>query len=306
MRTAFGFTALPDQARQLLEDQSQIANDRLVGFEEGWPVPFGFWHARNGFDTSYSAHAHASLSFLISGGPVARMDGRFAGREGGQHPDSFMLYPGDETRRYTSRGDVRLCQLYILPTFIGDVFERESTRPSTGLELRGDRILTLDPPLRRIVDDYVRRALDDALPPSRLEMETRAVLLALHLLRFHSNRAALPLPGRAGGLSRRQLATVLDYLDANLTGDVSLARLAALVGLSPRHLCTAFRNSTGLAPHRYVTRLRIDRAKTLLLGEANMATVAVRSGFSSQQHLAASFRRMVGLSPGAWRRRYRP
>lgn len=295
-----GFQMLPAQVRHLLFDQTEIRGELLVGFEQGWAMPLALWRAREGFDASYRSHPHGSLSFVRHGAPVERMDGRFAGRKGGLHPESFMLYPGDEPRRYIARADIGLCHIYFTPAQMQDTYESDTQASATGLELRNDRVLAHDAALRAIVDDYLLRARDEATP-SKLEMDARSLLLAVHLLHHHSNRARAA-PCRKRALAPRRLRSVVDYLEAHLPDDVSLARLSEIAGLSPGYLCTAFKASTGLAPHQYVLLKRIERSKLLLLGQQPLASVALACGFSSQQHYSTCFRRIVGSTPGIWRR----
>jgi AraC-like DNA-binding protein len=290
---------MPDQASDLLKNHPSMQAEGLFGIPGGWTMPFGLWRARRGFDITYRPHDHASLSFVRSGGPVERLDGRFTGRKGGAHPDSFMLYPGGLSRRYRADSAVAICQIYFTSEFVGSVYEEDSGASASGLELRDDRILATDPALRRMVDLYVRRAGDTENPASVLEAESYGVLLTLHLLGHHSNRAAPPRRA-ARGLPSRVLQDVLDFIEANLADEVPLARIARVAGLSPRHFCTSFARSTGVTPHRYLLMRRIEKAKELMLKGERLADVAFNCGFSSQQHFTSMFRRVTTMPPGAW------
>ena len=80
-------------------------------------------------------------------------------------------------------------------------------------------------------------------------------------------------------------------------------RLAEECGLSPRHFARAFRQSTGVPPHRWLMRHRVQRAKELLRRQAlSLADIALRCGFADQSHFTRVFSREVGFSPGQWRR----
>lgn len=108
------------------------------------------------------------------------------------------------------------------------------------------------------------------------------------------------------GLSRRQMSHVVDYVRANLTRNVSLAELAALVGLSPDHFGVAFRTAAGKTPHQFLLHCRIEAAKDILLREnASLSAVAVDIGFSDQAHFTRVFRRLTGQTPALWRREQR-
>ncbi len=134
----------------------------------------------------------------------------------------------------------------------------------------------------------------------RLYVESLAHQMAVCLLRRHSD-ASLPAD-RAPGLPRSRVRRVMDYIEANLNHGVRLQELAALAGLSPFHFARQFKDATGLAPHQFVLRTRVERAKQLLeRTELSLAEIGLTLGFSHQSHFTTVFRRMVGATPKAWR-----
>lgn len=90
------------------------------------------------------------------------------------------------------------------------------------------------------------------------------------------------------------------YLDAHFAEKLSLETLGRQAGMSVFALLRAFRAATGLSPHEYQTLLRITRARRLLRDGGTIASVAAEVGFYDQSHLHHSFRRIVGLTPGAY------
>jgi AraC family transcriptional regulator len=73
--------------------------------------------------------------------------------------------------------------------------------------------------------------------------------------------------------------------------------------LSVAQFARAFKRSTGLPPHRYLTERRIERARLLLMhSDLPLADVAVRCGFADQSHFTKIFRRSMAVSPGSFRR----
>jgi AraC family transcriptional regulator len=68
----------------------------------------------------------------------------------------------------------------------------------------------------------------------------------------------------AGDLHSRILNHIIERIEANPLGQFALASLAAESGYSYTHFIYAFRTQTGLSPHRYIMRLRLDRAKRLM------------------------------------------
>ncbi|HEX4681067.1 MAG TPA: AraC family transcriptional regulator [Gemmatimonadaceae bacterium] len=102
---------------------------------------------------------------------------------------------------------------------------------------------------------------------------------------------------------RRVTSRLLDDLD----GDTSLSELAALCGRSRSQFIRAFKQSTGMPPHRWLLMQRVKRAKDLLRGtNTPIAEIALACGFSDQSHLTRVFSKAFRISPGAWRRQWKP
>ena len=101
---------------------------------------------------------------------------------------------------------------------------------------------------------------------------------------------------------RAEIRAVCDYLAANYAKSVSLDALAKIVCLSKYHLLRSFTKETGITPYCYLETIRIDRAKDLLKRGNLPAEVAQETGFSDQSHFTNAFKRMIGLTPGQFRR----
>jgi len=96
---------------------------------------------------------------------------------------------------------------------------------------------------------------------------------------------------------------VTDYIQANVDRPLHIAELAALSRLSDSHFGRAFKGSTGLSPYRWHLKSRIERACALMATtDLSLADVAYSTGFSDQSHFTRTFAKMVGVSPGIWRR----
>ena len=83
-----------------------------------------------------------------------------------------------------------------------------------------------------------------------------------------------------------------------------VGELAKLVSLSANHFSRAFKETFGLTPHAHIVRLRVELAQRLMLSTQDpLSRIAVACGLADQSHLMRLFRRGVGETPGAWRRR---
>lgn len=106
-----------------------------------------------------------------------------------------------------------------------------------------------------------------------------------------------------GQLTPRALNRVLDHIEKNFNRDLTLAALAALVGLTPPHFAASFRNATGSPPHRFIVRRRMEEARRLLsTTDWPVAEVAEAVGYESAAYFSAAFKKAIGVSPAEFRR----
>ncbi|MFT3966318.1 MAG: AraC family transcriptional regulator [Sphingobium sp.] len=132
--------------------------------------------------------------------------------------------------------------------------------------------------------------------------EALAEALTVHLIR-HFCPEVRPPPPVMGGLAPRSLRRILDRIEAQLADPLTIRSFADEAGLSARHLMRAFKASTGKSLHTYLTERRIRHAQMLLADpDMPIAQIAIATGFSSQSHMNRHFGRLVGMTPGRFRR----
>jgi len=108
------------------------------------------------------------------------------------------------------------------------------------------------------------------------------------------------------GLARWQIQRI-DAALAEIDGPApSVAMLARMIGITPRHLLRKFRDSTGSTVVQYIANARYARACELLRStELPLKQVAYKAGFAAASSFATAFRTETGLSPSEYRARYR-
>jgi AraC family transcriptional regulator len=110
-------------------------------------------------------------------------------------------------------------------------------------------------------------------------------------------------PQVRGGLAPWQVRRAKEILSAHLDGSITLQEVARECHFSTSHFSRQFRRSTGLPPHKWLLARRIEVAKEKLGDRGlSLSDVAAACGFADQSHLTRVFTRMIGVSPGAWRR----
>src|SRR3984893_2071781 len=132
--------------------------------------------------------------------------------------------------------------------------------------------------------------------------ETLGLLLLWELRHAADPKYSQTNPVR-GGLTVLQLRRVKEFVDAHISKEIGISELANLVGLSQFHFIRAFKHSAGLSPYQYVLSARIGVAKAMLSKrDLSISDVALTVGFSDPGQLNRVFRKLIGVTPTAFRR----
>jgi AraC family transcriptional regulator len=226
----------------------------------------------------------------------------------------LLVHVGPPARGFWQRHDVLYAggDIDFIPAGLSETWEQHDAGTVVDIQLTRSLVrraaddIGLDPdrvgqePICQFRDpqiEHVARALDAerrmGYPSGLLYTDSLGLALAARLLSPGTPPAT---PNR--GLSTAQLRRVTDFVEDHLDQDLSLVRLADVVGVSASHFKTLFRRSTGLPVHRYVIERRVERARKLLLeGALPAGQVAVMAGFSHQSHMARWMRRILGVTP---------
>lgn len=171
----------------------------------------------------------------------------------------------------------------------------DNSAPVTFLDVSGGR----DERVRFLLEQ-LRLELYSERQPSPLLIRSLAQALAVHLVRTypdpHSTTRA------ANALQTYKLRRVIDAMKAHLAEEFCLPQLAQVAGLSDYHFSRLFKRATGLSPSQYFIRLRMARARHLLLEtDLSVIEIGMEVGYSSPSHFSQVFRREVGVTPSAYR-----
>lgn len=150
----------------------------------------------------------------------------------------------------------------------------------------------------------LRQEAERRRPGYRFRVTALCTSMVVQIVR----RLSLPAAGadRADvGPHRRRAYLALqarEYLVKNLDEELHLDQVAAYLGVSPEHLARAFKQETGQTVFTHLQQLRLERAKTYLIGsDRSITDVARLTGFSSVALFSRRFKRYCGLSPLAYR-----
>jgi AraC family transcriptional regulator len=103
-------------------------------------------------------------------------------------------------------------------------------------------------------------------------------------------------------LPQWRIKRVQQFVEANLNGDISIEDLSAAAGLSQRHFSRSFHQQLGLTPHRWLMKVRTEKAKQMLTdSSSSLCDIAEACGFASQSHFATMFKQQTNTTPSRWR-----
>lgn len=246
----------------------------------------------------YENPNHHTLSLYVSGGVAfrRRLRGGYVSSFG---TGSLCLMPEGATSDWEVSGPVRMLHLYISRTaFQRAVVETIGADPAH-VTLRETPYFR-DPALEAVMRQ-IMLPLDWTEPAERVAVSHGAQTLLAYLAARMTNQEPRALLAR-GGLSDFALRRLKEFVAAHLDHPVSIADMAACVGLSPYHFARSFKRSTGESPHIYVLGQRIAMAKAALAAGQSLAKTAALCGFSSQSHFTERFRAQTGITPGQFQR----
>src|ERR1700742_4059906 len=117
-----------------------------------------------------------------------------------------------------------------------------------------------------------------------------------------AERAAPAVRPKVSELARWRLRRAIDFVETNLSNSISTSDISAAAGMTRMHFAAQFKAATGLRPHEYLLRRRVERAQEMLAQtDMSVVDVALSVGFQSQSHFTVVFNRFVGRPPHAWR-----
>ena len=240
------------------------------------------------YDLSVAPMELPRLSINLRSVPVAGSIGGTRERDYSGRRYSLFFTPAGIPAHWRKRAPSRHLNIYFQPSLLEDLLDGcAAFLDSPLMDLRRA-------PVRPYVD-----ALEKAIVRDEPFARDASMNLALLILAELAAAPARPAPV----LSASALATVRDYVAANLDTPIRVADLAAVVRLSPVRFAAGFRAATGSPPHRYVLMQRVTVALELLrTGKLDLSEVALACGFASQQHMTTTVRRVVGTTPARVRR----
>ncbi len=240
-------------------------------------------------DFSYAKHAHEEYSLGIT--LQGRQDFFCRNAYYKSTPGRVMLFNPEDIHDGHSgvAQNLEYLMIYIHPAQLQPLFKALGYRANSPLRL--NNTLLDDALLRQQILDLSQ--LLEGQAHSTIEFEANLFQLAQSLTRLHGSLALAPQRSRTDTL----LLRAKEYIQANLSWDLSIADIAAAASMSKFHFIRLFRAQFGITPHQYVLNCRINNARKALQQGNNATQAAIASGFADASHLNRNFKRVFAMTP---------
>ena len=213
-------------------------------------------------------------------------------------PGDTFMFDLSENPRIELHNPFDMVRFYISQSTLDSLAYERGLRRVGGL--RVPRSGTYDPVMHGMAMSLTASM---ARPNDAQTLFVEYMALAFHAHAVHAYGGVPEGHRGCGGLAPWQLRRACDAMEAELEASHSISRLADECGLSSSHFARGFKETTGLAPHQWLTRRRVQRARELLSQTTmELTDIALACGFVDQSHFSCIFARTEKQSPGRWRR----
>ncbi|PVE24219.1 AraC family transcriptional regulator [Microvirga sp. KLBC 81] len=203
-----------------------------------------------------------------------------------------------EDPRSRARGPVDALQFYMRKEVLDDLAYERGASPISTLRSLPDA----SDPILGSMCAFLLSAPPEMAQTNQLFVDQMALSLLTYFAEGYGGMHIPPIPPN-GSLAAWQERRAKEILHSRLAARLAIADVARECNLTPSYFAKAFRRTTGMSPHQYLTHIRLEEAKGLLLSSSlPLADIALICGFGDQSYFTRVFTRSVGASPGAWRR----
>jgi AraC family transcriptional regulator len=261
----------------------------------------GFAHETRDEVSNINPDVHV-LGVALRAMDVMIFTGRELVHDGRLQPGMMWVNEPGAVIKGIFRGGYDILHLHIPSAAIFECIEAGCGLSEGGAGLLARRPPVLDPVIEKLAHAFIRA---DELGGGfgRRYADGIGLAIVTRLLGKSTDGISAPAANRVSELPKWRLKRAVDYMAAHLAEPICLADIAASTGLTRMHFAAGFRAATGLRPHEYLLRRRIERAQELLASSRlPLVQIAFEVGFKTQAHFTTVFSKFVGVTPNAWRR----
>jgi AraC family transcriptional regulator len=235
---------------------------------------------------------------------ITSMSRRVAGTWKQDHigPGVTTLLTRAEASHWRWSQDIEVAHLYISPNLMATTASDAFDRDAQSVELHD--LLKVEDPILTWIGDRMVEEVAAGSPGGRLYYDALALQASVHILRKYAS-VQFKLPSSQGRFRPAHARLIEDYIDQNISRNITLEELANICNTSPVQFARKFYKHYGVRPHAYVLSRKVERAcEHLRKDRMALKEIALLSGFSDQSHLNRMFRRYKTITPAQYRNQY--
>jgi AraC family transcriptional regulator len=196
--------------------------------------------------------------------------------------------------------DIEVGHFYISPGFLMKTASEVFDRDVGAIELHD--LLGIDDPVLSWINEQIVHEVTDGGPGGRLCYDALALQATVHVLRKYAT-VHFKMPCARGPFRPIHARLIEDYIQQNISRNLTLDELAAICNLTPIQFARKFHAHYGTRPHAFVQKRKVEEAcRHLRKNNLELKEIAVLSGFADQSHLNRMFRQYLNCTPAEYRR----
>jgi AraC family transcriptional regulator len=195
--------------------------------------------------------------------------------------------------------DIEVSHFYISPAFLmktaGEAFDRDIG----AVELHD--LIGVNDPVLSWINDQMSGEVAAGGPGGRLCYDALALQASVHILRQYA-AVRFKMPSSRGHLRPAHVRLIEDYIEQNISRNITLDELAAICNFTPIQFARKFFAQYGMRPHAFVLKQKVERTcQHLRKDNLELKEIALLSGFADQSHMNRVFRKYLNCTPGEYR-----
>ena len=298
-----------DQVR-LVEPQINAEGIHVWPFDPAFPVDVRFMTSGLGHNVRKNRHDYFELAYLCAGGASLEIQDRsLPFHEGDLAVVGSTLYHRFECR---SGPPVTFGVLFFQPDLIradGGPDNAEYLTPFLLQDPQFPHVVPANTSIPGQVFDLMQRIraeLPATTPRARLTVKTYLKMILILLVNQYASYAGTVETFQRQQRALERLRPLFEYLEKHFGEATQVQEAAHICGMSESHFMSFFKRATGQSFMAYLNHCRIERAQALLaMTDKSVSDISQEMGFCDQSYFGTVFRKLVGVTPAAYRAKSR-
>jgi AraC-like DNA-binding protein len=293
----------------IIEPHINASGVHSWAFNPAFPIDFRFLTSGRRYKVRMNRHDYFEIVYLCAGSAVLNVQDRsLPFREGELAVVGSTIYHSIDCN---SISPLTMAVLFFHPDLIRSDGGPDNAEYLTPFLLQDSQFPHVVPARSGIPSEVfkfmqrIRDELPAGSPRQRLTAKTYLKVILMLLVNQYSSYRGTTETFQRQQLALERLRPLFNYLETYYGEPIQVRQAARICGMSESHFMSFFKRATGQSFMAYLNHCRIERAQALLLTtDKSMSEISQQTGFCDQSYFGTVFRRLIGMPPAAYRRRF--